>query len=262
MVLLLDYLYHLVLSLFMHITTMLRDAPSGVLPMTGMLGLALLLVGLYLLSSWRHTLGPPHRGTNPQSHPSNRGLSVQYGLGSQKGVCSQGEGAQGSPSPLAALRSQLVGISTVTISAPGVLLQQCGADELEEGATVKPDAIEVARELTACTQLYLLAQVSSDVGEAVVRGALEAAGVVGRGWHQVAPHRLLLCQTMAGKVAIVRQVEPELHIDADPRTIEDLQRFIPHQIHIHRQGEAMASCNIGLVAYGVSLSDALGVAVR
>ena len=32
-------------------------------------------------------------------------------------------------------------------------------------------------------------------------------------------HRLLFCSTLEGKVSIVRQLEPELHIDGDPSTV-------------------------------------------
>ena len=36
---------------------------------------------------------------------------------------------------------------------------------------------------------------------------------------QVPAHRLLFCSTLEGKVSIVRQLEPELHIDGDPGTV-------------------------------------------
>ena len=36
---------------------------------------------------------------------------------------------------------------------------------------------------------------------------------------QVPAHRLLFCSTLQGKVSIVRQLEPELHIDGDPGTV-------------------------------------------
>ena len=41
--------------------------------------------------------------------------------------------------------------------------------------------------------------------------------------HQVPPHRLLFCSTAEGKVAIVRQLEPELHIDGSHNTVDDLK---------------------------------------
>lgn len=104
-------------------------------------------------------------------------------------------------------------------------------------------------------------QVSSDVGEAVVRGALEAAGVIGLNSRQVPPHRLILCETLGGKVAIVRQIEPELHIDGDHLTVNELQRFIPQQLHIFKQSGPLALGIKGIVGHGASLAEALNVAV-
>lgn len=75
---------------------------------------------------------------------------------------------------------------------------------------------EVAR---ATYDLYLLCHVSDDIGEALVRGALEHAGVTGAAPGQVPPHRLLFCGTLAGKVSMVRQLDPELHVDAHPQTV-------------------------------------------
>ena len=40
---------------------------------------------------------------------------------------------------------------------------------------------------------------------------------------QVPPHRLLFCSTSEGKVAIARQLEPELHIDGSKATVDDLR---------------------------------------
>ncbi|CAD7699199.1 unnamed protein product [Ostreobium quekettii] len=264
---LVQHLQRLAHALYVHVVSMLREAPPGALPLTGVIGLAALLAGLYQLGYTRRAPAAdrPRADAQPRASRTN---SAQYRLGSQKRSCPPGEsevpgsGAQGLPIPLSALRSQLVGISTVTISVPGVLLEQCDVEELEEEATVRPDAVEIVKELGSCVQLYLMAQVSSDIGEAVVRGALEAAGVLGRGKHQIPSHKLLVCETLPGKIAIVRQVEPELHVDGDRRTIEDLQRFIPQQLHIHKPGGQLASCSMGSVGYGESLSDALNIDLR
>ncbi|KAK2080938.1 hypothetical protein QBZ16_000792 [Prototheca wickerhamii] len=106
---------------------------------------------------------------------------------------------------------------------------ESNAAALEEGASLaSARAAEALRALLdRGLDVYLLAHVASDVGEAVVRGALEAEGLLGAGPGQVSPHRLLLCGTQIGKVSVVRQLEPELHIDADAETVAELQRFIP-----------------------------------
>ena len=69
-------------------------------------------------------------------------------------------------------------------------------------------------------------QVSGDTGEATCRGALEAAGLVGTNKGQISPQRLLFCSTLEGKASIVRQLEPQLHIDAHSKTVRSLSILI------------------------------------
>ena len=47
-----------------------------------------------------------------------------------------------------------------------------------------------------------LSQVSDDIGEALVTGAMEAAGVAGPSRGQVPSHRMLYCSTAEGKVRL------------------------------------------------------------
>lgn len=77
----------------------------------------------------------------------------------------------------------------------------------------------VVRAITQCANTYVLAHVVDDVGVATVRGALESAGLLGTGVGQLKPHKLLFCSTLEGKVSMVRQLEPELHIDGHPSTV-------------------------------------------
>lgn len=82
-----------------------------------------------------------------------------------------------------------------------------------------PSMIPLVLELARRVNLYALAHVASDVGEATVRGALEHAGLLGPNHGQLPPHRLLFCGTREGKASMVRQLEPQLHIDADAETV-------------------------------------------
>lgn len=66
-----------------------------------------------------------------------------------------------------------------------------------------------------------------------MRGALEHAGVVGNGAGHVPPHRLLFCDTLDGKASIVRQLEPEIHIDASSVTVSCSQSFFLEQNKCH-----------------------------
>lgn len=110
----------------------------------------------------------------------------------------------------------------MTISIPGVLIEEETPDQLEESATVLPSAVDLLRQLVPFGEVYLIAHVLSDIGEVVVRGALEHAGVTGL----LPAHRILFCETLEGKVSIVRQVEPVLHIDGHSSTIIELTRFV------------------------------------
>lgn len=154
-------------SILMRMVNLLREAPPGTLSLTGILGLAIIVAGLYHLGYGHGRTRPPpsQRRVNTQSRPSTRGSNQgSSGVQPKRGVCAGesemgGTGAWGLPIPLNELRSQLVGISKVTISAPGVLLQQREPLELEEGASVRPDAVEIVRELAGSIQTYLMAQV-------------------------------------------------------------------------------------------------------
>lgn len=44
---------------------------------------------------------------------------------------------------------------------------------------------------------------------------------------------------------MVRQIEPQMHIDGCSETIEDLHRFIPYLYHVVRKGDLPASCKKG-----------------
>lgn len=70
-----------------------------------------------------------------------------------------GVGADSVPVALSDLRSHLPGIKTVTISAPGVLLEEWDPEKFEEGAIVKPDAAEIVKELASGMHVYILAHV-------------------------------------------------------------------------------------------------------
>lgn len=140
---------------------------------------------------------------------------------------------------------RLAGVRRVTLSVPGVLLEEKGAEELDESASVRqdaagegggwhvhpptqgrmnkplcccallarhaagvdatlawgcsnmmqarsmpcPPAAELVRQIAARADCYLMCHVSDDIGEALVRGALEHAGITGSGPGQVPPHR-------------------------------------------------------------------------
>lgn len=54
----------------------------------------------------------------------------------------------------------------------------------------------------------------------------------------------------AGKQSIIRQIEPELHIDGDERTVRDLQRFVSQLVCIGSEGASgNGACAASLVDF-------------
>ena len=90
---------------------------------------------------------------------------------------------------------------------------------LQDSASVQETAIPILRELVKHANVFLITHVIDDVGEATVRGALEDVGLVGPSAGQIKAHRLIFCSTLEGKVSIVRQLEPELHVDGHATTV-------------------------------------------
>lgn len=260
------------------LASMLQAASPGSLQLTGVLGLAALLVGYYQLRGRGGSTPPPSsssRGHDSSSRPRN----LHSGLSSQAPSTPdspQQQPPNQQPPPLrhqqhqpqpqhltkrgplpaaspptagaaprppaahsalaAAVRSQLQGMKRVTLSAPGVLLEQWDCSDLGDAAAARDEAVAVAREIARASDLFLVAHVPDDVGAALVAGALEAAGLLGNAAGQVPPQRLLLCGTTDGKVSIVRQLEPDLHVDASARTVGDLSRFVPQLLLISEPG--------------------------
>ena len=49
------------------------------------------------------------------------------------------------------------------------------------------------------------------------------------GWRwcaQIPAHRVLFCSTLVGKTSIVRQLEPDLHVDGHPHTVRLRQMLV------------------------------------
>lgn len=266
---LLRELHRLMNNLNARLLNMIRAAPPRFLQVTGILSMAAVLAGLYHISHGHGRQDQSlRRRANNQATPTIQepqipGHSADSCSKSMlpTSTCCQDHHVNDLLIPLDKLRSQLAGISTVTISAPGVLLKEREPAQLEESASVLPISVEIVKELASCLQTYLMAQVSSDIGEAAVRDALVSAGVLGNEKGQIPPHRLVVCETLQGKTSLVRQLEPELHIDGDHQTIEELQHFIPQQIHIYKPGSTLASCNMGIIEHGQSLASVFNVLV-
>ena len=210
----LQELRRLVQMYYTRLQAYLATAPPGSLQLTGVLGLAALVFAYYQL---RRPAAPDRGGQHANAASSAAAAAGAAGgrLGQQAGTAGSsgaGAGKAGSSAsrqqdlaaatPLGrAVRSKIGGMRKVTISALGSLTEEWASTDLQEGATLRPGAVEVLREVAACADTYLITQVQDDIGQAVVLGALEAAGLLGTAPGQVPPHHVLFCSTLDGKVS-------------------------------------------------------------
>lgn len=248
------WLRHWLQWLYTRLATSLSDAPPG-LAFTGVLGLAAAVYGLYQYQTGdRRT---PAR-TGLQARPagpvqSSQTLHAKDGASTSSALQAARPAVTLQPPASQRMQAQLAGIRKITISAPGVLLEEWLPHELQEGASLRPEAVQVVADMASRAAVYILAHVSDDIGEATVRGALDAGGLVGTQWGQIPPHRLLFCATLGGKESIVRQLEPELHIDGHEHTIQGLHRFMPQLLLIQPPGQSSSVSGLKNVGFAVSL---------
>eukprot|EP00877_Chromochloris_zofingiensis_P010014 jgi/Chrzof1/5266/Cz15g20020.t1 len=224
--------------LWSKISSILQSAPPGALQLTGVLGLAAVLVGYYQL---RRNHGRDGENQSTATRRQQQATQPQAARRKLDSAVPQVSSVAASTPLGKAVRSQLVGVKRVTVSAPGVLLQESQATELGEAANLRQEATDILKEVTSCADTYIIAHVVDDIGQAVVSGALESAGLLGNQPRQIKTHKVLFCSTLEGKVSLVRQLEPDLHIDGHARTIEDLQRFMPQLLHITPPGSAASA---------------------
>ena len=79
--------------------------------------------------------------------------------------------------------------------------------------------------LSACPTLQKLGGMWED-------RAVRSLMAVGWRWlAQIPAHRLLFCSTLEGKTSIVRQLEPDLHVDGHPHTVRARSALKPETLH-------------------------------
>ncbi|KAL4442723.1 hypothetical protein ABPG77_006717 [Micractinium sp. CCAP 211/92] len=240
-----------------------EEASGTTLAFTGILGLAAVLYTLYQLrgSQGRKPDEPGASQRPPHLDPTQPSTSAAGGPAAAAAAAAAPKppGAAAAVSPAAAVARRLAGVRCITLSLPGVLLEESSPAELEESASLHAGAADVLREVASQVPgVYLMCHISDDIGEAVVRGALEHAGLLGSGRGQVPPHRVLFCGTLDGKVSLVRQLEPDLHFDGHEKTVSDLQRFVKQLVLVQPPGAAGSSA---AAAGNVQLSPSLGAAL-
>mmetsp|Transcript_39896 Transcript_39896/g.124779 ORF Transcript_39896/g.124779 Transcript_39896/m.124779 type:complete len:210 (-) Transcript_39896:186-815(-) len=106
--------------------------------------------------------------------------------------------------------------AVITVVLNEELLILLEADEMEAASL---------RLLLNVAHSFIVFLVADAEEEKRVQARLEALGVCGKGG-TVRPHRCLCCTTMTGKIAFVRQLEPAIHFDVEPRAARELKPHI------------------------------------
>lgn len=142
-----------------------------------------------------------------------------------------GGGVAGGPTASAGGRRGrgLAGVRRVTIGADARGCD-CGGPIFERAdgrgrLSVRAAAVGYLKRFAKVADLYFIVWVESDGGEGEVRDALREAGVFGAGLDE---RKVVFCETEGGRVSVVRQLEPQLHIDGREGVVVALQRFIKY----------------------------------
>jgi hypothetical protein len=98
---------------------------------------------------------------------------------------------------------------------------------LHKDGSATPGATGLVRALNECSFLVIFAQVESDEEQNRLAQAAAAAHIAGPGKDCILPsHRLTYASTGVGRLAIVRQVDPIIHLDAEDSSISEVSRFV------------------------------------
>ena len=194
--------------------------------LTGIIGLTILAVLRYgggnaargENAANNRTLQGGRRETTQASHGLTKSLSKNFPLTKRDNPTAQGV--------LAALPN----INRMVISLTSALLQPGGTSSTI--SSLHLSVAEIIKELCYIVpEVYLVCQVASDQEAEAITTSFKAADLLSVGSSLspglVPAQRLLLCSKSEGKVAIVRQLEPDLYIDSDPAAVAELSRFLP-----------------------------------
>jgi hypothetical protein len=91
------------------------------------------------------------------------------------------------------------------------------------GLAVRREAAPCLKRFARVCDLYIVARVWDDAGAAAVTKALREAGAFAGGLDE---RKVLFSETDGGRVSMVRQLEPHLHVDARADVIDGLRRFV------------------------------------
>ena len=132
---------------------------------------------------------------------------------------------------------------TVTIDAAGTVL--------DGESSLRGDAVSAVALLNQVAEVHLLVRVADAATRKAITEELFTAGVIrdesgpqlrpegpyGRP-QKVGSHKVLFHSTEVGKVAIVRQLRPALHIDSDAATLETLRPHVKNLLQVVPGGDS------------------------
>mmetsp|Transcript_17191 Transcript_17191/g.22664 ORF Transcript_17191/g.22664 Transcript_17191/m.22664 type:complete len:218 (-) Transcript_17191:412-1065(-) len=98
---------------------------------------------------------------------------------------------------------------------------------------------EVFKLIFEYAEVHVITWVESDEEEQAAMQIFEDCGLVGdeTSFKTQPRHKFLFCSSEIGKRAFLRQLKPQLHIDTDESTLEDMSRFLPQLIQIGGTGD-------------------------
>lgn len=122
----------------------------------------------------------------------------------------------------------------ITLDVHVILQTESGGSVVSSNCTIPLEVATRMLDLAMMSDLYLLCVVSSDEEERVIRTAVENAGLIQSSGcteeriervKTIPSHKLMFASTVIGKRAMIRQLEPHVHIDHDFETVKELDRF-------------------------------------
>jgi hypothetical protein len=171
---------------YQRLSAWVADASRGNLSLGGLLGLALLVYGFYQLKDGGRAAQRRRQEQQQAADAAARAAGAAAGAppssSARQAPTPQPSAPAASAAPAGpalgasntptgrAIASKLSGVKRVTISCPGVLLAESSPAQLQESASLRPETADVVKEMARVTDVYLIAQVEDDVGEALVTG--------------------------------------------------------------------------------------------
>uniref|UniRef100_M4BIF7 Uncharacterized protein n=1 Tax=Hyaloperonospora arabidopsidis (strain Emoy2) TaxID=559515 RepID=M4BIF7_HYAAE len=131
------------------------------------------------------------------------------------------------------------GTRTVTISTEALFQ----TDKSKALSWTSDDVPALLVDLSHVSDVYVLCTVDEEkdtqhmlrVREFLTtHGALKSTDTGGGG---VQTHKILFCTTSTGKIAFVRQIEPQVHVDVDAAVVRDLEKHVPRIVHVSTASE-------------------------